>query len=226
MLATASGAAVRSRRPDRGQTRLHAPRPPRGVRHRRHGQPRTACRASPRSRCSRGYTPRETIRRRRRRRSPAAGLHVPRPRQHGDHRTLQRGCQLQGPAPQRPARLAGLAGRPHHLPDRLRQPLLGDAALGPHASSAAAAASSPTAPASTPRAPRGSSSHAPLDSQSRRAARAGAASSFRRRHARLDSTTHGRRPAHAAGERTDAAGLAAHRGLADHLRVLHRQMGT
>ena len=137
-----------SRRTDRSQPGLHAPQLPRGVRDRRHGQPRQAPgrrRGGDATGATRraGHSP---FRRREARRT--AGLQVPRPRQHGDRRTLPRDRQPQGPPPQRAARLADLAGRSHDRPDRLRQSLLDDASLGAGPSSVAAAASSPTAPAS------------------------------------------------------------------------------
>ena len=88
-----------SRRTDRDQPGLHAPQSPRRVRDRRHGQPRQAPgrrRGGDATGATRraGHSP---FRRREARRT--AGLQVPRSRQHGDRRTLQRDRQPQGPPP-------------------------------------------------------------------------------------------------------------------------------
>ena len=58
LLADATGARDRPRRADRGAARPHAPRPPRGLRGRRHGHATTTSPVSRRSRCRAGCTPR------------------------------------------------------------------------------------------------------------------------------------------------------------------------
>ena len=118
---------VRPCRSHRRERRLHASRPPRGLRDRRHDG---AARPSRRRRGGDavGHP------RRQHDQAPAArrgggDVHLPRPRQHGHHLPVPRRGQLQEAPAVRLPRLADVAPGAHHLPDRLPEPALRDVPL-------------------------------------------------------------------------------------------------
>ncbi|MDQ4133320.1 MAG: hypothetical protein M3179_08980 [Actinomycetota bacterium] len=60
----------------------------------------------------------------------AAGVPLPRPRQHGDHRALPSRAECRSTASQRAAGLAGVDVRPPGLPVQLREPHLDSVPVG------------------------------------------------------------------------------------------------
>ena len=100
------GRRGRPRRPGGGTPRLHAARPPRGVRHRRHDEPRPPSRASPKSRCNKASSRVGRFAAGSKWRRPDGAVQVRRPRQHGHDRTVPRRGRVQAHPPQRLRRMA------------------------------------------------------------------------------------------------------------------------
>ena len=129
LLAEATGCRDRPRRADRRPPRPQPARAPRGLRHRRHGDPRQP------SRCLRGGDAGRPPRRQHHQTAPEGrrerAVQVPRPRERRRHRPLQGHRQREGTAPQRLPRIRRLDVRAPGLPQRFRLPLHRTVALGP-----------------------------------------------------------------------------------------------